>query len=85
MTSLRTGFERHVYAELGWEFRFLVLISGTPIGSGIPISFLIPKIPVGKFFLNSAVEKLRNQHSNSEIWNSKKKINIGIQYTSFLV
>jgi hypothetical protein len=58
---------------LGWEFRFLVPISGTPIESGIPIPFLIPKIPVGKFFSNSAVEKLRNWNSDSKIWNSKKK------------
>jgi hypothetical protein len=28
----------------------LVPISGTPIGGGIPIPFLIPKIPVGFFF-----------------------------------
>jgi hypothetical protein len=35
---------------LGWEFRFLVPISGTPIGGGIPITFTIPKIPVGFFF-----------------------------------
>jgi hypothetical protein len=35
---------------LGWEFQFLVPISGTPIVSGILILFLIPKIPVG-FFL----------------------------------
>jgi hypothetical protein len=28
----------------------LVLISGTPIGSGIPIPFPIPEIPVGFFF-----------------------------------
>ncbi len=41
---------------LGWKFRFLVPISGTPIGSGIPIPFLILKIPVGIFFSNSAVE-----------------------------
>ncbi len=56
---------------LGWEFQFLVPISGTPIGSGIPIPFLIPKIPV-RFFLNSAVKKLRNQNSDFKIWNSKK-------------
>ncbi len=56
---------------LGWEFQFLVLISGTPIRSGIPIPFLIPKIPVG-FFLNSAVEKSRNLNSDSKNWNSKK-------------
>jgi hypothetical protein len=58
--------------QLGWEFRFLVPISGTPIGSRIPIPFLILKIPVGFFFSNSTVEKLRNQNSNSEIRNSKK-------------
>ncbi len=50
----------------------MVPISGTPIGSGIPLPFLIPKITVGKFFSNSAVEKMRNQNSGSEIWNSKK-------------
>jgi hypothetical protein len=57
---------------LGWEFQFLVLISGTPIGSRVTILFLIPKIPVGKFFSISAVEKLRNQNSDSKIQNSKK-------------
>ncbi len=35
---------------LGWEFQFLVPISGTPIVSRIPILFLIPKIPVGFIF-----------------------------------
>jgi hypothetical protein len=40
----------HHVAKLGWEFQFLVPISGTPIGSGIPILFLVPKIPVGFFF-----------------------------------
>ncbi len=50
----------------------MVPISGTPIRSGIPVLFLIPKIPVGKFFSNSAVENLRNQNSDSKIWNSKK-------------
>jgi hypothetical protein len=44
---------------LGWEFLFLVPISGTPIVSRIPIPFLIPKIPVGKFFLNSDVWRVR--------------------------
>ncbi len=72
-------------AILGWEFRFLVPISGTPIGSGIPIPFLIPKIPVEKFFSNSAVEKLKNQNSDSKNRNSEKKINVGIQYTSFRI
>ncbi len=37
-------------ACLGWEFQFLVPISGTFIVSVIPILFLIPKIPVGFFF-----------------------------------
>jgi hypothetical protein len=36
--------------RLGWEFQFLVPISGTPIVSGVPIPFSIPKIPVGFFF-----------------------------------
>jgi hypothetical protein len=36
--------------KLGWEFQFSVPISGTPIGSGIPIPFLIPNILVGIFF-----------------------------------
>ena len=35
---------------LGWEFQFSVPISGTPIGSGILIPFLIPEIPVRFFF-----------------------------------
>jgi hypothetical protein len=35
---------------LGWESRFLVPISGTPIISGILILYSIPKILVG-FFL----------------------------------
>ncbi len=35
---------------LVWEFQFSVSISGTPIGSGIPIPFLIPEIPVGFLF-----------------------------------
>jgi hypothetical protein len=62
-----------VLARLGWEFQFLVPISGNPIGSRIPIPFSIPKIPVGIFFSNSAVEKLRNRKSDSKIRNSEKK------------
>jgi hypothetical protein len=42
---------------LGWEFQFLILISGTPIGSGIPIPFPIPDIPV--IFLISDFWKVR--------------------------
>ncbi len=60
--------------KLGWEFRFSVPISGTPIGSGILIPFSIPKIPAGIFFSNSAIEKSRNWNSDSEIWNSEKKL-----------
>jgi hypothetical protein len=41
--------------ELGWEFRFLVPISGTPIVNRILIPFLVLGIPVG-ILLNSAVE-----------------------------
>ncbi len=51
----------------------MVPIFGTPIVSGIPIPFLIPKIPVRIFFSNSAVEKSRNCNPDSEIWNSEKK------------
>ncbi len=50
----------------------MVPISGTPIRSGIPIPFSIPKIPVGLFFSNSAVEKSRTRNSDSKIWNSEK-------------
>ncbi len=49
---------------LGWEFQFLVLISGAPIESGIPIPFQIPGIPVRFFFQNSAVKKLSNWNSD---------------------
>jgi hypothetical protein len=65
---------------LGWEFQFLVPISGTPIGSGIPIPYSIPEILFGHFF-SFADEKLTNWNFDSEIWNSKKYI--GTQYTSF--
>jgi hypothetical protein len=41
---------RRITLKLGWEFQFLVPISGTPIVSRIPIQFSIPKIPVGFFF-----------------------------------
>ena len=58
---------------LGWEFQFLVPISGTHIRSGILIPFTIPKISVGFSFSNSAVEKSRNQNFNPKIWNSEKK------------
>jgi hypothetical protein len=44
------GVDEVSHIGLGWEFQFLVPISGTPIVSGIPIPFLIPKIPVGKYF-----------------------------------
>ncbi len=35
---------------LGWEFQFSVPISGTPIGSGIPILFSIPRFRLESFF-----------------------------------
>jgi hypothetical protein len=38
-----------ILVELGWEFRFSVPISGTPIGSRIPIPCPIPDIPVRIF------------------------------------
>jgi hypothetical protein len=60
----------HTLFELGLEFRFLVPIPGTPIVSGIPILFLIPKIPVGFFF-----EILMS--GESENWNSN------LQYSKF--
>jgi hypothetical protein len=82
LTSDRVYHWRLLLEELGWEFQFSVPISGTPIGSGIPISFLIPGILVGNIFLNSAVEKLTNRNSNSDIWNSEK-IYVGTQYFSF--
>ena len=44
---------------LGWEFQFLVLISGTPIRGGIPILFTILKIPVCFFW-------------NSDFWRARK-------------
>jgi hypothetical protein len=51
VTPVKTRAKKCVLAhKLGWEFRFLVPISGTPIVSGIPIPFSIPKIPVGFFF-----------------------------------
>ncbi len=49
----------HLSLNLGWEFRFLVLISGTPIQSKIPDLFPIPKIPVGIVFWNSNFWKVR--------------------------
>ncbi len=60
-------------ARLGWEFRFLLPISGTPIGSGIPIPFLIPEILVG-FFLEFCcwkIDKLEFRFQNLEF--RKKK------------
>jgi hypothetical protein len=41
---------KYQHVILGWEFQFLVPISGTPIGGGNPILFTIPKIPAGIFF-----------------------------------
>ncbi len=57
--------------ELGWEFQFLVLISGTPSGGRIPIPFTIPKIPVGFFFEIPISGESENRNSDlrfSEFW-----------------
>jgi hypothetical protein len=48
--DIPTGRSIQHHHRLGWEFQFLVPISGTPIGSGILIPFLIPEIPVGFIF-----------------------------------
>jgi hypothetical protein len=55
--------------SLGWEFQFLVPISGTPIVSGIPILFLVPKIPDGFFFeipMSGESENWNSDLQNSE-------------------
>jgi hypothetical protein len=51
-------------ALLGWEFQFLILISGTLIGSRISIPFLILEILVGFFFEILMSEKSENWNSN---------------------
>jgi hypothetical protein len=73
----RDGFLRtHGFLEilqclrLGWEFQFLVPISGTPIVSGIPIPFSIPEILV-RFFFEIPMS------GESENWNSY------VQYLEF--
>ncbi len=59
------------HVRLGWEFQFLVPISGTPMVSGIPIPFLIPKIPVGFFFLKfQCLESQKTGIPICNIWNS---------------
>jgi hypothetical protein len=50
--------------KLGWEFQFLVLISGTPIISKTPIPCSIPKIPVGFFFEILMSGESENRNSN---------------------
>jgi hypothetical protein len=55
---------------LGWEFLFLVLISGTPIGSGIPILFQILGIPVGFFFRIPLLKTHQIWILICKIWNS---------------
>ncbi len=42
----------------------MVPISGTPIVSGIPIQFLIPKIPIGFFFEIPMSGELENWNSD---------------------
>ncbi len=66
---------------LGWEFQFLLPISGTPIRSQILIPFLIPEIPVVFFW----IPLLKNWQIRIPILKFgilKKKI-VGTQYTSF--
>ncbi len=53
------GMIFQISAHLGWEFRCLVPISGTPIISGILILFPIPKIPIWYYFWNSDVWRVR--------------------------
>jgi hypothetical protein len=50
--SIRPQLRTANLVNLGWELQFLVPISGTHIGSGIPIPFLIPilEIPADFFF-----------------------------------
>ncbi len=50
--------------NLGWEFRFFVPISGTPIEGRIPILLTIPKIPVGFFFLILTSGESENRNFN---------------------
>ncbi len=66
----------------GWEFQFSVPISGTPIGNGIPIPFLILEIPVGFFFEFHCwkIGKLEFRFQNLEF---QIIIYVGTQYTSF--
>ena len=54
---------------LGWEFQFLVPISGTPIGSRIPIPFSILEIPVG--FLFEIPMSGKSGNWNSDLQNSE--------------
>ncbi len=58
-SSRSSGRER-----LGLEFQFLVPISGTPIVSGIPIPFVMPKITVGFFFEIPMSGESENQNSD---------------------
>jgi hypothetical protein len=54
--------------QLGWEFGFLVLISGTSIRRGIPAPFQFTSILVGLFF-NFPAGKSSNR--NPELEDSK--------------
>ncbi len=65
--------------NLGWEFPFLVPISGTPIRSGIPDPFPIPKIPVGKFLFKFRcwkIEKSEFRFRNLEFRKNKRRNSI---------
>ncbi len=54
---------------LGWEFRFLILIPGTPIGSRIPTPFPIPEIPCGFFFAIPISGKSKNWNYDCKMRN----------------
>ncbi len=69
--------------NLGWEFRVLVVISGTPIGSWIPIPFSIPKIPVGNLFVEFHCWEIEKLGFRVQKFGIQKTINTGTQYTSF--
>ncbi len=57
---------------LGWEFQFLVPIPGTPIGSRIPIPFLILEILLIYFLKFRCLERQKIGILICEIQNSGK-------------
>jgi hypothetical protein len=71
-----------VTITLGWEFRFLVPIPGTPIRSGISIPFLIPEIPVGYFFEILMSGKSENWNFDWQNLEFRYFVCAGTQYVS---